>query len=89
MAERRKPLDEIERLRKEIEALRQERDSSSEKSEEEKVEKGRKFTKNGVIVLPPGTKLLEGVEKTATRHPLPTVAAALAIGYIFGRITSR
>ena len=35
MAERRKPLGEIERLRKEIEALRQERESSSEKPEEE------------------------------------------------------
>ena len=89
MAERRKPLDEIERLRKEIEALRQERDSSSEKPEEEKAEKGRKFTDELGDLSKRAEKLLDGVEYAATKHPLSTVAAALAIGFIFGRLTSR
>ena len=87
MAERRKPLDEIEKLRKEIEALRQEHESSSEKPEKEKA--GRSFTGELGEFSKHAEKLLEGVEQAATRHPLPTVAAALMIGLILGRITSR
>ena len=90
MAERRKPLDEIERLRKEIEALRQERERPSENAETEKPpHKGPNFSDEIGDLSKHAEKVLEGVQQAAKRHPLPTVAAALAIGFIFGRITSR
>jgi len=89
MAERRKPLDEIERLRKEIEALRQERERLSENVEAEKPHKGLNFSDEIGDLGKHAEKVLEGVQQAAKKHPLPTVAAALAIGFIFGRITSR
>ena len=87
MAERRKALDEIEELKKEIEALRQARGSGE--SQDEKPDKSRRFTEELGEFGKHAEKILESVEQAATRHPLPTVAAALVVGLILGRITSR
>jgi ElaB/YqjD/DUF883 family membrane-anchored ribosome-binding protein len=81
--------DEMEALRKEIEALRQSRTPPAEQvaapPDEGKSGFERQIGELNQLVH----AMLDEAEDTVAKHPVSTVAGALALGIVIGRLTAR
>jgi len=81
---------ELDDLRTEFEALRKESPQSTSHPRDETASAGHTALEHQIAELNRLVQLmLDEAEETVTEHPVATLAGALALGIVVGRITAR
>jgi hypothetical protein len=78
---------ELDALRAELAALKHAKEGPA--APEESQPPGEGFGKEIAELNSLVHQMLEDAEETITRHPMATVAGALALGIVIGRLTAR
>lgn len=84
MARRKTLRDELEELRSEIQGLRDGGARAASASEADSALSGHLAELNGLVQT-----MLNEAEDAIAEHPVATVAGALALGIVIGRLTAR